>query len=115
MATEDKALRSLVKALRVLAGELENPELPANSMLTLLQVMLASEIPMSELEKLTGVSQAAVSRTITRLASGAAPTFDGARVLEAYENPYYRKRKLVKLTPRGETLKAALVEALRGN
>jgi DNA-binding MarR family transcriptional regulator len=59
------------------------------------------EMPMQEIERLTAWPQSTVSRNITKLGS-----FDqtGAQLLESFEDPAYRRRKLVRLTAKGRRL-----------
>lgn len=65
---------------------------------------------MQDLIELVGVSQSSVSRHIDRLARGR-PREPGFGLVEAYEDPDYRKRKLVRLTPRGQALVVELDKA----
>lgn len=51
-----------------------------------------------------GLSEAATSRNIQMLSSGATPTSKAPELIESYEDPQYRRRKLVRLTSRGEDL-----------
>lgn len=59
---------------------------------------------MADLEKLTGVGQSSVSRNVTKIGPGPNPKEPGYGLVEAYEDPFYRKRKLVRLTKRGKEL-----------
>lgn len=112
--TDDRYIRTLAQGFATLTHELDNPTLPTQTAIVLLQVMLTDNIPMGELERYVGLSQAAISRNVDRLGPGKSPDFSGARVIEAYEDPSFRTRKLVKLTPKGVKLKDKLVEALKG-
>ncbi|GBL46900.1 hypothetical protein SFMTTN_2727 [Sulfuriferula multivorans] len=56
---------------------------------------------MPELESAVGVSQATISRNVAKLGDGVTFKEKGAGLVEAYEDPKYRRRKLVKLTPKG--------------
>lgn len=67
------------------------------------------EMPMMELQDTLGLSQSSVSRNVTLLSIGsiAAP---GPRLLEAFDDPGYRRRKIVQITPRGRKLADELRE-----
>lgn len=110
----DANLSKLAKVIVLLQTELNNPEMQAQTMLTLINVMRQGELAMAELEKSVGVSQAAISRNISRLSDGLPPDFKGPHVVEAYEDPMYRRRKIVKLTPKGDRLRKKLVEMMEG-
>ena len=56
---------------------------------------------MADLSDLTGLAQSSVSRNVAKLAQGMSPSEPGYGLIEAFEDPYYRKRKLVRVTPRG--------------
>lgn len=71
-----------------------------------------SETPMQELEKHTGKSQAAVSRNIAKLGNGITMSEPGARLVEAFEDPAYRRRKLVRLTALGREFRDKLASQL---
>jgi hypothetical protein len=55
-------------------------------------------MPMQEIEKQTSWSQAAVSRNIAKLGIGITHDKTGPRLVEAFEDPTYRRRKIVRLT-----------------
>lgn len=79
-------------------------DIPAQQIVTFLYVAEHDEIAMVDLAEVTGVAQSSVSRNVARLGPGPNPREPGYGLLTAYEDPYYRKRKLVKLTPRGREL-----------
>jgi DNA-binding MarR family transcriptional regulator len=58
-------------------------------------------VPMQEIEKALDMGQATVSRNVAKLGQGLNADEPGARLLEAYEDPFWRRRKLVRLTERG--------------
>lgn len=100
-------------ALRVLSQILaatKNPKMPAQHVMLLLHALSTKDArPMADFQALTGVEQSSVSRGIALLGTGLSPLEPGYGLLDAFEDPYYRRRKLVKLTPRGEALKASLL------
>jgi DNA-binding MarR family transcriptional regulator len=103
-----KATTQLAVQLRLIQKFLKAPELQAQQILTILAVADRSEIPMADLEKLTGVGQSSVSRNVAKLGQGTSPREPGYGLLEAYEDPEDRRRKLVRLTTRGKALIAQL-------
>lgn len=66
------------------------------------------EVPMQEIEKATGWSQAAISRNIAKLGAGITMDDAGARLVETFEDPQWRRRKIVRITARGRELAAKL-------
>lgn len=68
----------------------------------LLVCMNGGEVAMQEIEKSLDMGQATVSRNVARLGAGLSPDEPGARLVEAAEDPYWRRRKIVKLTERGK-------------
>jgi DNA-binding MarR family transcriptional regulator len=98
-----KPLAVLIEGIEALREYTSNPEIPAQHMLTFLHISLASEMPMADLMKRIGTSQASVSRNVRELSQGA-PHKPGAGLVEAYEDPYFRARKLVRLTAKGRRL-----------
>lgn len=77
---------------------------PISQVLTFLHVAYRNEVSMAELEKLTGVTQSSVSRNVSKIGAGVNPREPGLGLVEASEDPYYRKRKLVRLTEKGKRL-----------
>lgn len=62
-----------------------------------------SPISMGEVMEQVGVAQSSLSRHMEILGQGR-PSKPGLQLLQAYEDPEYRRRKLVQLTPRGKLL-----------
>ena len=105
-------LKSLFKTLEFIKDKAQNPELQVVSVQVLLEIAMRPETPMADIENATGLSQAAVSRNVAKLGPGISIKEKGAGLVEAYEDPEYRRRKLVKLTPRGRTVVTELVSML---
>jgi DNA-binding MarR family transcriptional regulator len=76
-----------------------------------LHVAMRSEIPMFDLIELLGLSNAAISRNISMLGRGS-PKDPGLGLVEAHEDEYFRRRKIVALTPRGKALANKLVASM---
>jgi DNA-binding MarR family transcriptional regulator len=99
-----KATTQLALQLQAVQRFLGNNDLPIQQILTFLHVAGTDDLPMADLVELTGVAQSSVSRNVARLGRGTSPSEPGYGLMEAYEDPYYRKRELVKLLPRGKEL-----------
>ena len=76
-----------------------------------LQIAMRREMPMFDLIKLLDVSNAAVSRNVTLLGQGS-PKDPGLGLVEAYEDVYFRRRKLVRITQKGSILMEKLVDSM---
>lgn len=85
---------------------------PMSQVLTFMHVGSRAEVSMAELEKLTGVVQSSVSRNVAKIGPGLNPKEPGLGLVEAYEDPWNRKRKLVRLTKKGLQLQADLEKQL---
>lgn len=59
------------------------------------------EVPMQEIQRVTGLAQSAVSRNVAKLGSGLTAEEVGAGLIEAFEDPAWRRRKIVRLTALG--------------
>lgn len=108
-----KALTVTGKVLTTILRYTDNPKIPLQQVSILLTILERGEIPMADLPKLAGVEQSSVSRNVVILGPGLNPKEPGYGLLDAFEDPFYRRRKLVKLTPRGQALKAE-IEAIQG-
>ena len=85
---------------------------PLSQVLTFLHVAYRSEINMTDLEKLTGVTQSSVSRNVAKIGAGLNPKEPGLGLVSAAEDPFYRKRKLVRLTEKGKRLVTEMDKAV---
>lgn len=103
-----KALKQLRMELSAIQKFLDVSDIPTQQVMTFLFVAEKGEAVMGDLAEATGVAQSSVSRNVARLGNGLSPSEPGYGLLEAFEDPYYRKRKLVKLTPRGKELVKAI-------
>jgi DNA-binding MarR family transcriptional regulator len=108
-----KQLGDLMRAGDTLASIMDNPRMEWQTAKTFLLLAVAGgEMPMQELEKLTGLGQSSVSRNVARLGIGESLAVRGPGLVEAYEDPAWRRRKLVRLTARGKAVAKQLMEAL---
>jgi DNA-binding MarR family transcriptional regulator len=90
------------------------PELQAQTMCIFLQIAKAhpEDLPMSELADLVGISQASCSRNVALLSSWTRYRTKGPALVQAFENPFERRAKFVKLTARGLKLYRNIEEVL---
>lgn len=102
-----KSLTLLTSQLVVIQRFLDKADIPTQQVLTFLHVAASGEIPMADLVALTNVGQSSVSRNVDLLGKGK-PSKPGHGLISAEEDPYFRKRKLVRLTPRGHELRKAI-------
>lgn len=58
-------------------------------------------VPQSSVREFLGLSEAGTSRNMAILGAGASFTMPGPKLIETFEDPDYRRRKLVRLTARG--------------
>lgn len=99
LMTKTTGLAVLLAGVEALRRDLDD-EVPAQTIACFCQIAMRGEMPMYDLIDLMGVSNAAVSRNITKLGNGS-PREPGLKLVEAYEDPEWRRRKLVKLTAKG--------------
>lgn len=112
--TRSAPMYGMIKALDLIQASTANREISSLAIQILLHIATRDEIPMSDLSKLCGCTHAAVSRTLAKLAQGLNPDTPGAGLLEYYEDPYFRARKLVKLSVKGREMACAMSKALGG-
>jgi DNA-binding MarR family transcriptional regulator len=72
------------------------------------------ELAQAEIERITGWAQSAVSRNVAKLGQGLTIHEPGPRLVESFEDPAWRRRKIVRLTNRGKLLRDQLVQILSG-
>lgn len=108
---ESRKIMSVVKALGTLREELEYSDLPAQMVQIYLEVVAMGELPQESLQERTAVSKAAVSRFLNILGPGS-PKEPGLRLLETFEDPEWRRRKLVRVTARGKLVAQKMIDAM---
>lgn len=117
VAADQAASNPLAVAYAVLIKLMEAtnaPTMAGQQIATYLHVALNGEVPQADLEAATGVAQSSVSRNVALLGNGLSPKEPGYRLLRSYEDPHYRRRKLVNLTEKGEALAWILAATLAG-
>jgi DNA-binding MarR family transcriptional regulator len=96
-------------ALRAVMGRGE-VELNALQILLIVASYKGRTVPQGTIRELIGLSESAVSRNLAILGEGNSIRAPGPKLVESFEDPEYRRRRLVRLTTRGK----ALVETLQG-
>lgn len=103
----------LMDITKLVAKWTGNERIELQTMQTLLTICLSgSELPQKELEKALGLGQSSVSRNIAKLGIGISPEDPGPGLIETYEDPYHRSRKLVRLTEKGRRFCDALINLM---
>lgn len=100
--TKTTALAMALAAIETLRNETRR-DISSQTLSCFLHVALRGEIPMNDLIELLDLSGAAVSRNITLLGAGT-PKDPGMGLVDSFEDPHYRRRKLVRLTGKGANL-----------
>jgi DNA-binding MarR family transcriptional regulator len=103
------ALAETIGAVYTVMGRGE-VELNALRILFVIAPYGSRPVPQATVRDMTGLSEAAVSRNLAILGPGHTLRVKGPGLVETYEDPEYRRRKLVKLTARGRSF----VESLQG-
>lgn len=102
---KSKQIAKLMAAGALLQKYSNNPRLEWQTAHVFLLVCAANgETSQQELEKQTGLAQSSLSRNVARLGNGETMNDPGPKLLESYEDPAFRRRKLVRLTARGRVL-----------
>ena len=93
-----------------------DPEMPMQTALTLVSVAQLQNkhngISIKELAEILGISGAAASRNVSKLTKFGAKQKAGLNLLESFEDPMFRVRKCVKITPHGQRIIDSLQEIL---
>lgn len=103
----------MYEALKKFQDATDSPTMPSQQIAAFLYVAERGEVPQADLEDATGVSQSSVSRNVSLLAGGLpSEKREGYGLLETYDDPLYRRRKLVRLTEKGRALRWMLEEEI---
>jgi DNA-binding MarR family transcriptional regulator len=94
-------LRITTEVLQAVRDYTGNNDIQSQTVLVFLHVALRREVAMSELQKLVGISQASVSRNVAKHSIGLSVHEKGQNLVEAFEDPAYRVRKLVRISEKG--------------
>jgi DNA-binding MarR family transcriptional regulator len=98
------------QAIRIIADATSN-EIPIQQAMIVLALLDSSgPLPMQDLQSFARVSQASISRNCMVLSDWIRAGVPGYGLIESYDDPEYRRRKLVRLTPKGEVLRRKIKE-----
>ena len=84
----------------------------AQTIQTFLWVAGHDDMPMKDLSDALHISQSSVSRNVSALSKWLRTHDAGPDLVEAYEDPFERRRKIVRLTPRGKKLAGRVEEIM---
>ncbi|GGF32889.1 hypothetical protein GCM10011611_43830 [Aliidongia dinghuensis] len=90
-----------------------DPDLPIQYALSFLTIAQREGMSMGELAQHLGIAQSSASRNIAALSKWHSFGKAGHDLVEAHEDPRERRRKLVKLTPKGQRL-VEILQAIMG-
>lgn len=106
------AIAALEAALAAWVDQTDYPDSPVHHVRVLLAVAArGGECYMQDLEKITGRTGSSVSRAVSALGRGH-PDRPGFGYIEAFEDPYERRRKIARLTVPGKRVAEAVVRAV---
>lgn len=109
---EDKrALRRLIQFIKEVRAVA--PDMPAQTIETLLTIAVYPNLSMNELIKKTGLSQSSCSRNVAYLSPLHRAGKQGIDLVKAYEDPEDRRRKLVMLSEKGQQLTLTLARKIQ--
>jgi DNA-binding MarR family transcriptional regulator len=109
--TASKNILRLVERFRMVDAEIQ-----AQSMAVLLKVAKHPvPIKMAEIAEELGLSQSTVSRNVAYLGDWNRHKTKGHQMVEAFEDPMERRRKLVRLTAKGKRFIAELTETINSH
>jgi DNA-binding MarR family transcriptional regulator len=111
-------LSRFARGIDLIRTETGYSDMPIQMVAFLLECTGTTEIALQEVMKRAGVSQSASVRLHQKLGAGRpvrpgeSGGVEGLGLLEVYPDPYYQKRSMVRLTPKGHRLILKLLEAL---
>jgi DNA-binding MarR family transcriptional regulator len=111
----DRAQAALLAGVQELIRQANDSTMPIQQAVTFLLIARhSSEMPQSDLIDQVGVEASSVSRNLARLGDGEKPLVKpGLLWIEVYRDPAFRKRNLIRLTPRGRTVAAGVIAKMQ--
>ena len=100
----DMVFTLTTETLRTITKETGQPDMTAQAIVLLLTVATQKETTMARLSEETGLTSSSISRYVAKLSRGMTPVDKGYDLLEASDDPWNRRIKIVRLTPRGDAL-----------
>jgi DNA-binding MarR family transcriptional regulator len=108
-----KGVTATMCALEVFWKHTGSTDTPLSQVLTFLNVAWRGEVSMADLADQTGVVLSSVSRNVAKIGPGPNPSEPGLGLVEAFEDPWNRKRKLVRLSKKGLKLAERIDEEVQ--
>ena len=107
-----KRLENVLEEFRKL-----DPEMPMQTALSLLFVYRqqgnGTEVSIKDIAEAIGMSAAAASRNVSRLCKVGVKQQQGHGLVETFEDPLFRVRKCVRITPKGRRVIQTIEELLQ--
>lgn len=113
MSEKPRGVTATMCALEVFWKHTGSTDTPLSQVLTFLHIAFRGEAPMAELADATGVVLSSVSRNVAKIGPGPNPEEPGLGLVEAFEDPWNRKRKLVRLSTKGKRLAERINEEVQ--
>lgn len=110
LAYDRYALVQLFKAIEEFRAV--DPEMPSQSVALFLYSAIYPGCTMTDLQTNLGISQASCSRNVSTLSEWHRLEKPGLGLIAASPDPMERRRKIVRLTEKGELLAVSLTEAV---
>lgn len=110
LAYDRYALVQLFKAIEDFRAV--DPEIPAQGVALFLYSAIYPGCTMTDLQKHLGMTQSSCSRNVSALSEWHRLEKPGLGLVAATPDPMERRRKIVRLTEKGEQLAASLTEAI---
>jgi DNA-binding MarR family transcriptional regulator len=109
----EKSEKPMLAGLRgvITAAREVDPEMPAQTLLALLEVANEPGMTMKDLQEKLGLSSAATSRVISRLSEWEKHGVAGLNYIDRRHNPHDRRYQIVSLTPKGMSFIRKLLKA----
>ena len=108
----DKTLQRLIRAIEEFRKL--DPEMPVQTVLAFLYTVQLSDqsggVSIKDIGAALGVSSAAASRNVSKLTEHGVKSAGGHGLLKTEEDPMYRVRKRIALTPKGRRVLQTLKE-----
>lgn len=94
-------------------GTLDVP-MQAAAIFCMVAARYPKEVPQAEVVAQVQLSEAAISRNLSLLAGGRSATLPGPGLLVSREDPEYRRRRMISLTPKGVQFAKELAHRIEG-
>jgi DNA-binding MarR family transcriptional regulator len=107
-----RSIHAMQELIRVAQKAFDNQDFQAPMLLVFLEIGRQKEYPMADLVFACDITHSTVSRIIAKLGRGMPRRNDGLELIESYEDPGLRRRKLIRLTEKGQQVYDVFMEVL---